>query len=137
MKPWMGRILILRARGRDRYSKHGGRYKSRRGREPGPQDFHDAHGLHVRVRYRRLIQDDFSVPIDYFAPLRRYLEKRVGQSWNEVWAEVCASNDVRSLRGWHLRLHVQFAVERDPVRIRRGSGHFYVEAGILKMLAPS
>jgi hypothetical protein len=44
---------------------------------------------------------------DRFNPLLRYLEKQVGRPWDEVWSEICAVNDARTVDGHHLRLHVQ------------------------------
>lgn len=50
---------------------------------------------------------------DHVQPLRRYLDKQVGRSWNEVWKDICAAADARSTLGWHLRLHVLMAVQTD------------------------
>lgn len=44
---------------------------------------------------------------DRINPLVRMLYKNVGRSWNEVWSEICQTADRRTLRGIHLRQHVQ------------------------------
>lgn len=47
---------------------------------------------------------------DHLRPLIRLIEKRVGKSWDKTWAEICAKADSRSLRGLHLRRHVNLLV---------------------------
>ncbi|MCP3920503.1 MAG: hypothetical protein GY711_33670 [bacterium] len=64
-------------------------------------------------------------------PLRRFLCRRCGRPWNQVYSEVCASCDRRTLRGWHLPRHVE-----DEVGLRRRPGcyrEFYVDdQGVLR-----
>lgn len=44
---------------------------------------------------------------DRLGPLWDYLKKHAGRPWNEVWSEICEHADIREIRGYHLREHVQ------------------------------
>ncbi len=43
---------------------------------------------------------------DNFNPLRRYLLSHVGEQWDDVWSDICATNDIRGTMTHHVRLHV-------------------------------
>jgi hypothetical protein len=66
---------------------------------------------------------------DRLAPLHRYLDRQVGRPWNDVWSEICAHADRRSLRGFHLRNgHVQHEVDpRDMRDVGRGWYGYYID----------
>lgn len=67
---------------------------------------------------------------DLINPLRRFLRKNVGRKWNDVWSEICVSNDRRTISGSHLRDHVQMEVEQNRLY---SPYRFYVdENGILQ-----
>lgn len=46
-----------------------------------------------------------------FKYLKRFLRSRVGQNWDDVYSEICASADARSFEGNHLREWLDFAVD--------------------------
>src|ERR1700675_611187 len=43
---------------------------------------------------------------DRLNPLKRYLKSNCGRPWADVYAEICAFADKRTVRGYHLRQHV-------------------------------
>lgn len=43
---------------------------------------------------------------DRLSPLRHFLKRNVGRQWSEVYSEICAVNDKRSLVGFHLLTHL-------------------------------
>lgn len=47
---------------------------------------------------------------DRLKPLRRFLRDNVGRPWNKVFAEICEHADLRTIRGFHLRQHVEMEV---------------------------
>lgn len=68
---------------------------------------------------------------DVLGPLKRFLRKRVGKKWNDVWSEICRSTN--GVMGSHLKDHVDWMVERNRPVGYRISGEFYVDDhGILK-----
>jgi hypothetical protein len=73
-------------------------------------------GLLPRLKSKNLV---YGGRRDRLAPLRRFLEKRLGQSWDDVWSEICSANDGRSVAGYHLRLHVVLMVETEPLSVER------------------
>ncbi len=97
-------------------------------------------GLLPRLKSKNLV---YGERCDRFNPLRRFLEKRLGQSWDDVWSEICGVNDRRSVTGYHLRLHVEQMVETEPLSVARiknqqlpsGPRHlkFYVEPSSRKL----
>ena len=78
---------------------------------------------------------------DRLAPLERFLAKNCGRPWNDVYSEICAENDLHNVRGYHLRLHLEYLVEQNCARLGKkivdGAGRplyhpdFYVLNGIL------
>jgi len=66
---------------------------------------------------------------DRLAPLRKYLRKSCGRPWADVYGEICAAADTRTIRGYHLRQHVwQFVVpDRRDIGIRGRYGPFFVD----------
>lgn len=44
---------------------------------------------------------------DRLRPFQRYLLKREGQPWNDVFSDICRSADLRNIRGFHLRSHIE------------------------------
>jgi hypothetical protein len=73
-------------------------------------------GLSPRLKSKNLDYGEYN---DRLNPLRRFLEKRLGQSWDDVWSEICSVNDRRSVTGYHLRLHVAQMVETEPLSVER------------------
>ncbi len=69
--------------------------------------------------------------VDHIKPLVRFLQKRVGQPWNKVWSEICASAAARSLRGWHQREHVSDLVA-DDWYTRHSDDETPQQSGLLK-----
>lgn len=75
---------------------------------------------------------------DHINPLRRWLHKRVGKLFDDVYSEFCEHNDARSIRGWHARDHFWMEVDTYEERLvkleRRWSwpSRFYIDAdGVL------
>lgn len=101
MRKDMQRVIINRARVLDHDCMgKGGRLTH--GEDDGV--FHIGHRKAVKLTLR------WKAFNDNIGPLYRFLRRRNGQAWNDVWAEVCAVTDPRSLTGWHLRGHVRGAV---------------------------
>lgn len=63
----------------------------------------------MRRRYR-----DYKGFGDRLRPLWRYLDKQVGRLWVDVWSDICAHADARSIDGYHLRTHVKQSVRERP-----------------------
>jgi hypothetical protein len=49
---------------------------------------------------------------DRLRPLHRYLRGNVGKKWDDVYSDICRHNNVNSLRGHHLREHVDRDIDR-------------------------
>ncbi len=49
---------------------------------------------------------------DRLSCLYRWLRAQIGRPWNDVFSDVCRTNDARSVKGWHLRDHVDQYVWR-------------------------
>src|SRR5271156_1673116 len=66
---------------------------------------------------------------DRLRPLRQFLRKSCGRPWADVYAEICAFADSRTIRGFHLRQHVwQFVVpDRHNFGHRGSYGPFFVD----------
>ena len=77
----------------------------------------DGEGGRSRIGMRRdiFIYWYFNEQSDHVSPLERYIRKQVGRPWDEVYGEVCAAADGRSVIHWHLRLHLMMYVEVDTV----------------------
>lgn len=50
-----------------------------------------------------------------FALLRRFLQSRVGQPWNDVYSEICAEADKRSFKGHHFMDWLEESVDKHCV----------------------
>jgi hypothetical protein len=50
---------------------------------------------------------------DVLGPLRRYLRKQAGRSWDKVWSEIAKTLDSRSLTGQHIFDHIRWEVEQE------------------------
>lgn len=145
MKHRIDRIIVSRPRRRTSCSccaARASRLARRHGRAAAriAYDQTDGDGENfVRIKHRpRLRPVDFTQHADHLSPLERALEKRVGDAWNAVWSDISSVSDPRSLRGWHLRQHVNFLVEQDPLAVASEAvTGFYVEAGILKFRKPT
>lgn len=59
---------------------------------------------------------------DRLAPLRRFLKANVGRPWRNVWEEICAVSDNRSVRGNHLRDHALRYVDNNGIS---KEGYYY------------
>lgn len=105
----MDKVIVERARGGWNKSslKHGARLRY----VPG----HDYEEEPRRARTPRLS----SYPgggkwfNDVLGPLERFLRRRVGRPWDEVYSEIRASVDERTVTGNHLLLHLGQMVERN------------------------
>ena len=72
-------------------------------------------------------------------PLESYLEAQCGRQWDDVYSEICAEADSRTIRGYHLRTHVWNSVVPNNYDIghRRRYGPFFVAPdGTLQMEVP-
>jgi hypothetical protein len=49
---------------------------------------------------------------DHLGPLRRFLRSHIGQSWNDVYSELCQRLDSSTMAGQHVLSHVWDYVER-------------------------
>ena len=54
---------------------------------------------------------------DYLAPLKRYLESKVGQKWDDIYSEIIANNSPDSAVGTHIYNHLWGFVEQNPTYI--------------------
>ncbi len=54
---------------------------------------------------------------DNLGPLRRWLHSKVGQSWDDVYSELCQCIEIRTLSGQHILFHIWQLVERNVVLI--------------------
>lgn len=95
MRKDMGRLLVERPRGGAR-GKHE--------RRIDPRD--DLEDLPSRGRMGRRWFFDPRDLGDRLAPLRRFLGSAVGRPWDDVWSEICAATNRRSIKGHHLVSHV-------------------------------
>jgi hypothetical protein len=76
---------------------------------------------------------------DHLAPLFRFLEKSIGRSWDEVYSEIRAVADHRSLKGNHLVDHSKFYVASwtEHANSPRYHSHsFYADAAGILRAAP-
>lgn len=62
---------------------------------------------------------------DLINPLKRFLESKVGQSWNKIYSELSTHLDKRSLSGQHIWTHVFQFVERN-VYIKDGKPYYKI-----------
>lgn len=69
---------------------------------------------------------------DRTGPLSNFLINSVGKKWDDVWSEICASNDNRSIDGYHLRQHVIDYVVKEH-RYRYNKSLFVDNHGILRV----
>lgn len=76
------------------------------------QHVHNPQGMKKAHRYTVKYEDHGYVGTD-FAVLRRFLQSRVGQPWDQVYSEVCAEADSRSFKGHHLREWLEFEIEQN------------------------
>jgi len=60
---------------------------------------------------------------DRVTPLYRYLHKQVGRPWNKVYSELCKQTDPRSIRGFHLRSHIDDIVVPNDRVIKTDKGY--------------
>lgn len=65
---------------------------------------------------------------DRLGPLTRWLRRQTGRPWNKVYQELSERYDARSLKGWHLREHLQSEVERTREDARWDRWTFRVDA---------
>jgi len=59
---------------------------------------------------------------DHLSPLRRFLYRKVGQPWDDVYSELCDRLDITTLSGQHILSHLWHFVERH-VEIIDGKPH--------------
>ncbi len=82
----------------------------------------DPEALPERLGTCRRLWGGTRSPSDRLGPLWRWLRRQVGRPWDNVWSEVCSTNDERTIDGWHLRRHLSGWVR--PHR-QRPRGQFY------------
>jgi len=63
---------------------------------------------------------------DVLGPLWGYLRKSVGRPWNDVWSEMCAHLDLRSVQGFHIKSHVFSHYQGVALHVRMVRGTPYV-----------
>lgn len=66
-------------------------------------------------------------------PLRKFLRSRVGQSWNDVWSEICASLKADSVVQNHVRDHVGWDVEQDVIMVDGEPIHSTKDMGVYSL----
>jgi hypothetical protein len=66
---------------------------------------------------------------DRLAPLTGFLEANIGRQWDDVYSEICEYADSRTIRGYHLRMHVwqEVVPNNYDVGHRRRYGPFFVD----------
>ncbi len=87
-----------------------------------PQEFFlDDHGPSKQSgsRYQGI---DFSTKNqgDNLGPLRRFLQKRLGQRWEDIYSELCRVLDKRKLMDLHVLVHVRELVEINCCKDQNG-----------------
>jgi len=117
---------------------------TRKGADVFPKNRHFDEDSPTKVSIRPKGDAERKSQDDRLAPLRRALSKNVGRPWDKVYSEICANNSLHTLRGYHLRLHVEYFVtldcRREGKRIVDPAGRalcypeFYVLNGILHQL---
>lgn len=85
--------------------------------------------------------DDYKSFSDYLAPLYRFIDKKVGRLWDDVYAEICENITLDSTTRRHVRQHVDdyvtvnviFNEHGDPCTAfgRRWGGYIPLEKGEL------
>lgn len=88
-------------------------------------EFHDDHPTKAPCSRNRQFGYDAKQPSDLIGPLKRFLNSRVGQDWNEIQSEIHAAVDRRSVVGRHFHRHVGFLVEEHAMLI--GGKAFFKE----------
>lgn len=58
---------------------------------------------------------------EYFGPLRRFLEQRVGRPWNAVYAEICRHIHMDNAVQAHVRFHLHDFVVTDTTQLPDGT----------------
>jgi len=101
MRKDMKRILVLRARG--------GAGWNRKGRRRAPEDLPRNEPMSRGRGSKRLSEN--------LAPLRRFLERRVGERWDNVYSEICAHVRRDNAVQKHILDHLWGMVEHQPLFI--------------------
>ncbi len=94
MRPDMHRVIISRPR-RNRGPSYKSFRRTDRQADPESLPFHES--MTGRYGYGRKSQTDL------LGPLRKWARKQVGRPWDDVFSEVCAAVDNRTIAGHHLR----------------------------------
>ena len=71
---------------------------------------------------------DYRHSTDVLGPLKKYLESKVGQDWDDVYSEICQNMDKRSTVGAHIFTHLWQYVKKDCY-IGAKTGKVYCEGG--------
>jgi hypothetical protein len=108
MRPDMGRLIIEDGRRGD----GGPKTCYDKIRRVG-EDYENLPSFESTSRHRK---QDSNSQGDRLNPLKRYLESQVGRPWSEVFSEICAVNDKRTIRGYHLLTHLFQDVMVDGVQ---------------------
>jgi len=122
--------------------------------DTGRRGGHGKAALSRRARFKRLDADDMPSFIpnsrrrqygwdskelgDRINPLHSFLEANCGRLWDDVYSEICAAADMRTIRGYHLRQHVWNLVVPNNYDVghHRRYGPFFVHSdGTLQLEA--
>ncbi|AVP96138.1 hypothetical protein C7S18_02540 [Ahniella affigens] len=106
----MKQVLIERPRS-------GWRLKHKRTNKPRASDW-NGEDLDIERQAPRLRQSKHFD--DLLSPLRKYLRAQVGRPWDNVYSEMCATIDRRTVSGRHLFEHVEWEVLIDAVLDEQG-----------------
>jgi hypothetical protein len=99
MRADMAKVIVERPRVGSR-SKHEGKGYHRRRQRLAPEDQPRREGIKVRAN------GGSKYLSENLAPLRRFLESRVGRPWDDIFAEICANISRDSAVQDHVRDHV-------------------------------
>src|ERR1051326_8574422 len=139
MRSDMAKVIVERPRYGSGLPTKGKGYERRRQRVAW-EDQPKREGIKVRGGGRKALNEHLS-------PLRRYLERKVGQRWDKIFADICRYLDRNSAVQDHVRDHVNDYVATCVIdndrQLRHGNGYrvglplytlFYVcpRTGILK-----
>jgi hypothetical protein len=127
MRPDMGRLII-----EDGRHGHGGPATVYDKVRRAGDEYENLPTRESMSRCRKQNQNSIG---DRLQPLRNYLAAQVGRPWNKVYSEICAVNDRRTIRAYHLLSHLKDYVQLkpDPANNRWPWHGFYVDRhGLLK-----
>lgn len=112
--------------------RHGGGMPFPRRKKVFAESDHTKEGM-TRRWVREYWAKGFS---DHLGPLRRYIESRVGRSWDKTWSEICSVLP-KGVMGRHLKGHVEAWVRTGQPDQVYPYSDFHVDAqGVLRREKP-